>query len=168
MTTQPHAQPLAAWSRARQDPQLRELPYKVETNEHGQLVFSPHEVQPGVQQVRVAELLLERQLRPGRRAVEFVVQTSAGTKVPDSVWISDERWAMIPKNAEDSPVAPELVVEVLSRSNTAAEVQQKQHLYPAGAHEAWTCDPNRRMHLFSAGGEIERSEQVPSFPKRLT
>ena len=48
---------LTAWSRALRDPQLRDLPYKVETNEFGQLVLSPHKLQHSRRKMQLGDLL---------------------------------------------------------------------------------------------------------------
>ncbi|WP_103020762.1 Uma2 family endonuclease [Salinibacter altiplanensis] len=74
----------------------------------------------------MGELLLEHLDHPGRRAVEFAVQTTKGVKVPDVVWLSEDRWSQIPDDAEASPVVPELCVEVRSAGNTDAEGERTQ------------------------------------------
>ncbi|HEV2130876.1 MAG TPA: Uma2 family endonuclease [Longimicrobiaceae bacterium] len=171
MTTNaaPSRPPMELWHRALTDPSLRDLPYKVETNEHGQLVLSPHKPRHSLQQARVAALLRELApaagLPPGEAATEFAVETSGGIKVPDVVWISNERLAGLPDDAEASPVMPEIVVEVLCRSNTRTEMEEKRRLYfAAGAREVWMCDPEGRLTFFGAEGEVPASELIPSFP----
>lgn len=161
--------PMELWRRALTDPSLRDLPYKVETNEHGQLVLSPHKPRHSLQQGRIAALL--RELAPaaglpsGEATTEFAVETPGGIKVPDVIWISHERLADLPEDAEASPVMPEIVVEVLSGSNTRAEMEQKRRLYfEARAREVWMCDPEGRLSFFGAKGELPTSELMPSFP----
>lgn len=159
-----------AWSRILGDPRFEDLPYKVETNQHGQLILSPHKLRDSRQQSRIADLL--RDLVPasetapeGHWSVEFAIETAKGVKVPDVVWISEERWATIPDDAEASPVAPELVIEVLSPSNTKREMEEKRELYfAAGAREVWLCDPEGRITFYDATGQIPVSALVPSFP----
>lgn len=74
----------------------------------------------------------------------------------------------IPDDAEASPVMPELVVEVLSPSNTRAEIEEKRRIYFAGgAQEVWTCDADGRMSFYDAGGEISRSRLAPAFPASI-
>lgn len=158
---------LSAWSRALRDPALRNLPYKIETNEHGQLVMSPQKPGHGLLQFRVGALL-EQINHPGRVAVEFAVETSRGVKVPDVVWISEERLRRMPEGAETCPVAPEICVEVLSYSNTRGEIEEKRLLYfEQGAIEVWTCDMKGRMHFFDTSGELTESEFAPSFPTEV-
>ena len=153
-----------SWHRVLEDPRLRELPYKVETNEHGQIVLSPHKPQHGLRQGRLVRLL-NQSLDSGVTAVEFAVETGKGVKVPDVIWISDERLADMPEKAEASPVMPEVVVEVLSEGNTEAEIVEKRQLYlEEGAEEVWTCDVDGTMQFYDAGGALDHSALVPSFP----
>jgi len=157
-----------AWHRVLNDPQLRELPYKVETNEHGQIVLSPHKPQHGLRQSRISDLLRDHLPGTGARAVEFAVETAKGVKVPDVVWLSEERLARMPDDAEASPVVPDLVVEVLSEGNTESEIAEKRRLYlDEGAREVWTCAPDGTMAFHDADGEREQSGLVPSFPARV-
>jgi Uma2 family endonuclease len=160
------------WSRIVEDPRFDDLPYKVETNERGQLILSPHKPQHSFRQtgivMLIASLARDSQLPAGKPAVEFAIATPRGVKVPDVVWISDERAADIPTNAEASPTMPELVIEVLSPGNTRREMAEKRDLYfAAGAREVWTCDPEGRMAFYDDGGEIPTSALVPSFPASI-
>lgn len=164
----PRSACLELWSRIVEDPRFEDLPYKVETNEHGQLILSPHKLRHSFQQGRFIELLRDHHTRPGHCAVEFAIETPKGIKVPDVIWISEERCTTIPEDAEASPISPELVIEVLSLSNTRREMEDKRSLYFAGgAREVWTCDPEGRMTFYDAGGEIPASTLVPSFPSSI-
>ncbi len=164
----PHMDTLSAWRRALRDPSLRDLPYKIETNEYGQLVMSPQKPKHGHAQSRITELLSQLVPRPGRRAVEFAIETTKGVKLPDVIWISEERWSGIPEDAEASPVAPEICIEVLSKSNSAAEIDEKRRLYfYRGALEVWTCGADGDMRFFTATGEQPASPLVPDFPTHV-
>ena len=49
--------------------------------------------------------------------------------------------------------APELVIEVLSPSNTAAEIYEKEQICLAnGAQEFWVVDPDRRQVKMTTPG----------------
>lgn len=123
------------WRRALAEPSLRDLPFKVETNESGQLVMSPHKIQHSLLQGEIVRLLIHL-TEGGHATMEFAVETPRGIKVPDVIWISAERLRQLPPDAAASPVAPEIVVEVLSQGNTRAEIRTKQRLYfEAGAIE---------------------------------
>jgi Uma2 family endonuclease len=93
--------------------------------------------------------------------------TREGTRVPDLAWGPPafwQRWA----DRQILPAAPPICVEVMSPSNTAAEMAMKRRLYlAAGAEEAWTCEPDGRMHYTTAGGERHTSARVPNAPARL-
>lgn len=159
---------LSAWSRALRDPSLRDLPYKIETNEYGQLVMSPLKPQHGRMQSRLDVMLAAHVQHAGEGAVEFAIETSKGVKAPDVVWMSSERWAKLPDGIEASPFAPELCIEVLSKSNTSAEIDEKRRLYfEYGALEVWICDMDGRMHFYDANGERSTSEIVPTFPNLI-
>ena len=104
----------------------------------------------------------------GRARPEYPVATSDGIKVPDVVWISAERDADAPDEAEASPVMPELCVEVLSTSNTEAEMDRKRHLFfERGAEEVWVVEADGRVRFFGPDGERERSTRAPDFPTRV-
>jgi len=159
-----------AWSRAVNDPQFHDLPYKVETNARGQLVLTFHKVYHSDLQGDII-LLLASERGPkgeGRPRPEYAVYTADGVKVPDVVWISAERAAQVPDEAEASPVMPEICIEVLSRSNTAAEMDEKRHLFfEGGAEEVWVVDADGRVRFYEANGEIEQSKRAPTFPAQV-
>ena len=156
---------ISMWRRVLRDPQLRELPYKIETNEYGQLVMSPHTPFHSRHQSRLLRALDEHVTRRGEATIEFAVETSKGVKVPDVVWLSDERWAQIPEDAEASPVMPELCVEVRSEGNTDAEMREKRRLYlDEGAQEVWICDADGRLRFFDLTGEQDQSALAPGCP----
>ncbi len=158
-----------SWETLCTDPRyafLDDLPFKVETNEWGQIVMSPTYLRHGLFQVRIAELL-GAHLPEGQATVEASVQTQKGVKVADVAWFSATRWAEV-RDAFATPVAPEICVEVRSASNTADEMDQKRDLYfAAGADEVWICDIDGRVHFFDREGERERSVRAPRFPERI-
>jgi Uma2 family endonuclease len=156
------------WHRALHDPQLQDLPYKIETNERGQLVLSPHTPKHSRLQSRLLRLLDRHVARTGEATIEFAAATPKGVKVPDVVWLSEGRWAQIPDDAEASPVMPELCVEVVSGSNTDDEIAAKRRLYfDEGAAEVWTCDLKGRLRFFDADGERAQSTLAPDMPSSV-
>jgi len=161
-----NTQTATAWHRALCDPHLQQLPYKVETNAHDQILLSPHTPAHSFAQSRIMRLINRHIELAGEATVEFPVETPQGVKVPDVVWLSDERASQLPPDAEASPVMPELVVEVLSASNTDAEMAEKRTLYfEQGATEVWTCAPNGTMTFYTARHEHAKTfTLVPSFP----
>ena len=158
------------WRRVLDDPALRNLPYKVETNETGQIILSPHKPRHSLQQGRIVRLLLRHMPEAGEPAVEFAVETRKGVKVPDVVWISMERLEALPDDAEASPFVPEICVEVLSSDNADAEMGQKRRLYfEGGAREVWLCDEGGQMAFYVAEKEkpVARSLLMPGFPSNI-
>ena len=116
-------------------------------------------------QSKILRLLDRHAPSSGEPVAEFPVETPKGVKVPDVVWISEEQQAQIPDDAEASPVMPGQYVEVLSESNTDAEMTEKRRLYfETGAEEVWTCDPDGQIRFFDADGQQRASALAPSFP----
>lgn len=168
MDTHAISQQAARWEKICADPSLQDLPYKVETNEHGQIVLSPHKNVHSFLQTAVADLLREHIDRPGRRGVEFAVETPKGTKAPDVIWISEERLKSKPKDSASSPVMPEICVEVLSDSNTKAEIDDKRALYlEGGAEEVWIVSEDGAVTFYDASGRRSASKLAPLFPAQV-
>lgn len=154
------------WAELCADPALQDLPYKIETNARGQIVMSPTYAWHGRFAFQIARLL-EEHLPDGQASVELAIRTTDGTKVADAIWCSAERWAQI-KDAYDAPVAPEICVEVLSPTNTEAEMEAKRALYfKAGAEEVWLCTSEGKLSFYDADGLLDGSRRVPSFPDRV-
>jgi len=154
------------WQEVCADPRLHDLPYKIELNERGQILMSPVRLYHSAFQGKIIKLLTQL-LQCGEAFPEFAIATEKGTKVADVVWCSDALWQQIKHQAE-SPVAPEICVEVLSATNTAEEMLEKRRLYfMHGAEEVWICDQNGTMQFFVAAGEIAHSNIVPAFPQRI-
>ncbi len=150
------------WAELCNDPSLQDLPYKIETNARGQIVMSPIYAWHGRFAYQIAQLL-EEHLPDGHASVELAIRTTAGTKVADAIWCTAERWGKI-KDAYDAPIAPEICVEVLSLTNTEAEMEAKRALYfEAGAKEVWLCDRESTLSFYDASGVLESSYRVPSF-----
>ena len=64
--------------------------------------------------------------------------------------------------------SPEIVVEILSPSNTRQEMAEKKELYFArGAKEFWMCDHNGEMSFFSNHAELLKSQLIAEFPTHI-
>jgi Uma2 family endonuclease len=154
------------WEEVCSDPNLQDLPYKIETNDRGQIVMSPTYAWHGKYAFRIAQRL-EELLPEGEASVETAIQTAKGTKVADAIWCTAKRWDRI-KDAYDVPVAPQICVEVRSPTNTDAEIDEKRQLYlDAGAEEVWICAKDGSLTFYDFGGAIESSHRAPSFPRRI-
>lgn len=154
------------WEEVCEHPSLRNLPFKIETNHYGQVVMSPAKIRHQFLGKRIVALL-DRLLPGGEAFSELAVKTPAGVKVTDVAWVS----AGLAPRLEAlvaCDVAPEICVEVLSASNTAAEMAEKRRLYFAqGAKEVWVVQTDsRRVTFYRAptGRRRSRSELCPEFP----
>jgi Uma2 family endonuclease len=67
-------------------------------------------------------------------------------RLPDVSFISAARLATLPKPHPSVPsIAPDLAVEVLSKTNTRKEIAQKlQEYFESGTRLAWIVDPRKR------------------------
>jgi Uma2 family endonuclease len=158
---------LAVWDKILATPEFAAMPYRFETDEHGQIIMSPP---PAPSHSRYEALIVGLLLRlapHGETLTQCPVSTRKGVKATDAGWCSPEVWL---KSAGKSCFvqAPEICVEVLSPSNTRSEIEEKRELYfEAGAKEVWICAQDGGMSLFAAAGEIERSALCPDFPPKV-
>ncbi len=154
------------WREVVEDPSLRDLPYKIETNEWGQIVMTPASGKHALYQGRI-NFLLQNLGDKGRTSGECPIQTSKGVRVADVAWASA---AFLKKYGAplSFPESPEIVIEVLSPSNSTTEMEDKRKLYfGAGAKEFWLCDEYGDMRFFGTKGEMEKSGLFPEFPGHI-
>ena len=159
--------PGLTWEQVCADPNLRNLPYKVETNRYGQIIMSPAWNPHSRFQSKVLRLL--DQLMPeGEVSIEFALETDDGFKVPDVIWMSDE---FISRHEGEAAAgkAPEIVVEVLSESNSPAEMRKKARLFfTRGAREFWLVGQDGRVRFFTGiNQEVDQSLLCPAFPVQV-
>ncbi len=156
------------WQEICDDPLLAELPYKIESDEWGNILMSPP---PGAahsnfQGEIIAHLL--RLMKGGYAQPEYPLQTAKGIKGIDVVWVSIERREQKPEDSLVHLLAPEICIEVLSPSNTRAEIDRKILLYfGRGAQECWICDQMGTMSFFDPSGHLAKSKLCPGFPAKL-
>lgn len=151
------------WQELCADPALQNLPYKMELNQQGQIIMSPASVRHVLFQAKIIALL--NQLCPDLIVVpEFPVETDDGVKVVDVGLLTANQAALL-KNNVTSSFAPLLCVEVLSPSNTLAEMRQKRRCYfAAGAEEFWLCSQEGAIKFYNQHGEMSGSRLVANFP----
>ena len=95
---------------------------------------------------------------------ECSILTAIGIRCPDVAWASAD---FIRAFGEITPFqrAPEICVEVISPSNTRAEIEEKKAGYlSAGARELWLVSEEGSIHYFDSSGELSRS----AFPISIT
>jgi len=152
------------WQEICEHPSLRNMPFKIETNKWGKIVMTPATNKHGVYQALIIEWLSK--LGAGGRPIsECSIQTSDGVKVADVAWGSFE---FFKKNKLSNPYleSPEIIVEILSPSNTFQEMEEKRELYFArGAKEFWTCDEEGLMRFYTYGRKLDKSEILEAFPE---
>lgn len=154
------------WQEVCEHPSLQDLPFKIETNERGEIVMAPVKVVHSVYQGEIA-FLLRFQRQGGKVLAECAIKTAKGTKVADVAWASDARLAII-KNEIECSIAPEVCIEVLSLSNTDDEIAEKRQLYfDQGAQEVWICQGDGDFHFYDAKGRCEQSVLFPHFPRHV-
>lgn len=154
------------WEEACQDPSLQDLPYHIELDKEGSIVMSPVGLRHSYLVNRILRILFKL-FESGECLVEMAIETSAGVKVPDAVWISDNRFDLI-KDQKVSQMAPEICIEVLSPGQTLkAMIQKSQHYYNAGAEEVWICDQEGNMCFTNNKGLLDQSDLMPEFPKTI-
>jgi Uma2 family endonuclease len=120
------------WQQVCEHPSLRNLPFKIELNERGEIIMSPTKVYHSAYLGEIGSLLWSMR-REGQVLTECAIKTSKGTKVADVAWASAERFRRIKHEAECS-IAPEVCVEVVSPSNTADDIKEKRDLYLEACH----------------------------------
>jgi Uma2 family endonuclease len=154
------------WQEVCEHPVLKNLPFKVELNERGQIVMSPVRIAHALYQGEIG-YLLRTLLKQGKTLPECAVRTRKGTKVADVAWVSPKRLEAIRYEIQCS-VAPEICVEVLSDSNSDEEIDEKKQLYfEAGAKEVWVCTQDGDMSFYDSEGPLEKSLWVPDFPAQI-
>lgn len=154
------------WSEIVDNPYLQDLPFKIEQDRYGNIVMSPANYRHGYYQSQISARLIGS-LQLGRVIVECSVQTSQGVKVPDVAWHS---LPFLERHGEKTPLpaAPEICVEVLSPSNSWAELDEKRALYfEAGAEEVWVCDKDGAIRFYGPDGLMERSVIAPDYPQQI-
>jgi len=155
------------WKEVIADPNLQNLPFKIETNEWGQIVMTPAKLMQGKYQSLIDGQFQSLMEQPRETIIACAIQTRKGTKVADVAWFSESRWEQV-QDEYDSPIAPEICIEAISPSNSTEEIKEKKTLYfERGALEVWTCNVKGKMHFYTAAGEITSSALVPHFPKTI-
>ena len=158
---------LARWTQILADAELARLPYRIETDQHGNLLMSPPPAPLHSQRQGHITGLLISLSHAGRVLPECPVSTAAGVKAVDVAWLAPERQENIPQIALFER-APEICVEILSPSNSVSEITEKRALYfDAGTSEVWICNLDGSMSFFSPHQQLFASSICPDFPARI-
>jgi hypothetical protein len=155
------------WQRLAADPLVAAIPYKVELNEKGAIEVSPPTTRHAFLQAYVSREVA-RQRPEGTTFTECPVETEIGVRVPDVVWASPE---FMRRHGAESEfrAGPDLCVEVLSPTNTRAEIGEKVAAYlAAGAREVWVVGEDGVPEIHTSAGRVAASAlgfDLPRPPK---
>lgn len=157
------------WAELLADPELAKFEGRVETDRHGHIIMSPPAASSHGSYQSEISYHLRTLLSEGRVFTECPISTADGVKVADVAWASAE---CVEEMGDQLcfPVAPEICVEILSPSNTTAEINEKRALYfDAGAKEVWLCSKTGAMSFFSSNSAkpAKFSKICPEFPKQI-
>ena len=157
------------WAELLADAELAKFEGRIETDRHGHIIMSPPPAPShGSFQSEISHLL--RNLMPqGRVLTECPISTADGVKAADVAWASTECMQELGTRV-CFPTSPEICVEVLSPSNTEAEIWEKMALYfDAGAREVWLCAASGAVSFFGPGTAqpMSASDLCPQFPKQI-
>jgi len=154
------------WKEVTENPNLRDLPFKIELDEYGQIIMNPVKLGHSAYQGEIGRIMSN--LRDdGIVLMECAVWTRKGTKVADVAWVSDQLWKNLKGKAE-ADVAPEVCVEVLSMSNSEYEMEVKRKLYfEQGAEEFWICDDYGNVSFYNSKRKLKKSKMFPEFPNKV-
>ena len=151
------------WAQVINDPTLRDLPYKIELNAWGKIEMSPASNRHGRLRVLLGAELL-RQLPEGIVINEASILTDIGVRVPDVVWGSADFFKTYGETTP-YPKAPEICIEIVSPSNSDAEMHEKTRAYlAAGAREVWRVTEEGSIRYFDQSGQRFAS----SFPVSIS
>ncbi|MCC7338166.1 MAG: Uma2 family endonuclease [Pirellulaceae bacterium] len=154
------------WSEVLADSRLADLPYRIETNAYGELVMNPPPSGSHSSRQGRLTILLDKHLS-NHALPECPISTIDGVKAADVGWYSAERFALV-EGQQAFEIAPEICVEILSPSNTIAEMQHKRQLYfEAGAEEVWQCDHSGQLEFYKSSAPdvpVSASSRCPNFP----
>lgn len=153
------------WASVVDNPLFRNLPLKIELNGFGQILMTPASNQHGRTQSKMV-VALDRHHKGGEVIVDCSIETSDGVKVADVAWASDSFVARYGYQTP-YPEAPEICIEIISPSNSGAEIEHKAGLYlSCGAREIWIVAEDGDLTIFGSAGRLESSEMAPGFSFR--
>ena len=107
------------WADVMAMPCLKDLPFKIELDRWGRIEMSSASNQHGALRVDISSELGKR--RGGKVIAGCSIETSDGVRVADAAWISNAR-LKTSGMVTPLPRAPEICVEIMSPSNTWAEM----------------------------------------------
>ena len=107
------------WADVRAMPCLKDLPFKIELDRWGRIEMRAASNQHGALRLDISSELRKR--RGGNVMAGCSIQTSDGVRMADFAWTSNARLKTL-SMVTPLPQAPEICVEIMSPSNTWAEM----------------------------------------------
>lgn len=93
-------------------------------------------------------------------------------KSPDVSWVKKERWQKLTTEEKDSfpPLCPDFVVELRSRTDSLARLQQKMQEYlDNGISLGWLIDPKHKtVEIYRPGQKVEILRSPTSLSGEIT
>lgn len=125
---------------------------RAELDEYGELILAPL---PTNRHQRIAAWVgFQFQRTLGGETGSYAILTRIGVRVPDMCWTKDAARL----EADPSPAAPEICVEVASPGNTSKWLLEKAAAYlAAGAVEVVIVELDGRIRYWGGDGEHDRS-----------
>lgn len=154
------------WQEICANPWFKNMPFKIETNKWGKIEMSPASNEHGLYQALIIKWLFQLGEK-GRPISECSIQTGEGVKVADVAWGS---YDFFKRNKRANPYveSPEVVIEILSPSNTASEMVEKKALYFArGAEEFWLCHQSGEVEFYDNNHKLIGSRLIDEFPLKI-
>lgn len=154
------------WTGICENPFLKDIPYKIQTDKWGNILMSPTTNEHGMYQAGIVAAI-SRLTDKGVIISECSIRTAEGIKVADVAWASK---AFMERNRHTDPFeeAPEICIEILSPSNSRKEMDEKKELYFAsGAEEFWLCDSEGGITVFGRAGITRQSNIISEFPAKI-
>ncbi len=138
-------------------------PYRVERNAQGELeIMTPLVPNGGRREsyvIRRLDLWAEEHGGESFSSDTGFTLPDGSMRCPDASWISEERWRALTEEEQDqfSPICPEFIVEVVSKSDSRKTVERKMEMWLAnGAQLAWMIDPYAAtLSIYRPGTEAE-------------
>ena len=160
------------WFQICSDPAFADRPERIEIDAAGELIMSRPPGFDHRQRARAIANLLDHLNAGELGTVEQAILTCDGqVRIADVLLLTfaQKRWLIL-NPTSPLPAAPPVCVEILSRSNTQTEIDEKRALYfDAGATEVWICNLDGTMSFFSGvHHQLSTSLLCPAFPQAIS
>jgi Uma2 family endonuclease len=143
---------------------------RVERDANGELiVMSPAGANGGSTELEVGAELIFWARKDGRGkafgANSGFTMPDSSVRAADAAWVSFVRWNALTREQQESysPICPEFVVEVRSKTDRLKMLQAKMEMWIAnGAEVAWLIDPQRKVVEIYRPGDSPEILHEPS------